>query len=78
MIEGRLADVAPSSATPPSGGPARHAARVVFDPGARLPEGLMPGMTLTSDISAGQRTLLTYFLDPLLDGLSESLREPRP
>jgi hypothetical protein len=78
MVEGRLADVAPSSAVPPGGGPAQHAARVVFPPGPPLPEGLMPGMTLTADILAGRRTLLSYFLDPLLEGLSESLREPRP
>lgn len=77
-IEGRLADVAPSSAVPPGGGPAQHAARVVFPPGPPPPEGLMPGMTLTADILAGRRTLLSYFLDPLLEGLSESLREPRP
>lgn len=76
-IAGRLADVAPSSSVPPTGGPALHAARVTLDADAPRPEGLMPGMTLTSDIAAGQRTLLSYFLDPLLDGLSESLREPR-
>ncbi|WYK05887.1 hypothetical protein DWF04_016380 (plasmid) [Cereibacter sphaeroides f. sp. denitrificans] len=51
---------------------------MVFPPAPPLPEGLMPGMTLTADILAGRRTLLSYFLDPLLEGLSESLREPRP
>ncbi|MBL3567589.1 HlyD family efflux transporter periplasmic adaptor subunit, partial [Rhodovulum sulfidophilum] len=77
LIAGRLSDVAPSSSLPSGGGPARHAARLAFDGDAALPEGLMPGMTLTSDIATGHRTLLTYFLDPVLNGLSESLREPR-
>ncbi|RAP40966.1 secretion protein HlyD [Rhodovulum viride] len=77
LIAGRLTDVAPSSSVPTGGGPARHAARVAFDRDTALPDGLMPGMTLTSDIATGHRTLLTYFLDPVLNGLSESLREPR-
>ncbi len=43
-----------------------------------LPEGarLFPGMTLTAEIKAGSRSVLSYFLYPLTRGLSESLREP--
>ena len=33
-------------------------------------------MTLTAEIHTGTRTVLEFFLDPLLRGLTESLREP--
>lgn len=78
LIEARLSDVAPSSTVSSAGGPARHAARAAFLAETGLPAGLMPGMTLTGDIVTGHRTILGYFLDPLLDGLGDSLREPRP
>jgi membrane fusion protein, hemolysin D len=41
-------------------------------PGARL----FPGMTLTAEIKAGTRSVLSYFLYPLTRGLHESVREP--
>ena len=43
-----------------------------------LPEGagLLPGMTLSAEIKVGTRRILDLFLDPLLRGLNESLREP--
>ncbi|MGQ9367156.1 HlyD family type I secretion periplasmic adaptor subunit [Azospirillum sp. A39] len=37
---------------------------------------LLPGMTLSAEISVGKRTVLSYFLYPLLRGLDESIREP--
>ncbi|WP_395676106.1 HlyD family type I secretion periplasmic adaptor subunit [Inquilinus sp.] len=37
---------------------------------------LLPGMTLTAEIEIGRRTVLSYFLYPLVRGLDESLREP--
>ena len=40
--------------------------------GARL----FPGMTLTAEIKAGSRSVLSYFLYPLTRSLTESLREP--
>ena len=45
---------------------------------AHLPPGtiLLPGMTLSADIKVGTRSVLDFFLDPLLRGLDESLREP--
>ena len=45
---------------------------------AHLPHGiaLLPGMTLTADITTGTRSVLDFFLEPLLRGLDESLREP--
>jgi HlyD family secretion protein len=37
---------------------------------------LIPGMTLTGEIKAGERTVLSYLMYPLLRGLDESFREP--
>ena len=37
---------------------------------------LIPGMAVTAEIKAGERTVLSYFLYPLLRGLDESIREP--
>ena len=37
---------------------------------------LIPGMTVTAEIKAGERSILSYFLYPLLRGLDESIREP--
>ncbi len=43
-----------------------------------LPAGFrfIPGMTLQAEIVTGHRTVISYFLYPLLRGLDESLREP--
>ncbi len=37
---------------------------------------LIPGMAATAEIKAGERTILSYFLYPLLRALDESIREP--
>lgn len=37
---------------------------------------LLPGMTVQAEIHTGHRTVLSYFLYPLLRGLDESVREP--
>src|SRR6266566_3595989 len=37
---------------------------------------LIPGMAVTAEIKAGERTILSYFLYPLMRGLDESIREP--
>jgi hemolysin D len=37
---------------------------------------LIPGMAVTAEIKAGERTIFSYFLYPLLRGLDESIREP--
>lgn len=37
---------------------------------------LLPGMTVTAEIKLGRRTVISYFLYPLIRGLDESLREP--
>ena len=78
-LSGRLIDVSSASFTPEGGGEAQHAARVSLmgdlhdlAPGTRL----LPGMTLEADVKTGTRSVLDYFLDPLLRGLNEALREP--
>ena len=75
VIEGRLQDVSRASFTPEGGQTAEHPARVTLSGGFGDPQ-LLPGMTLTADIKTGTRSVLAYFLDPLLRGLTESLREP--
>jgi HlyD family secretion protein len=44
----------------------------------RMPDGigLIPGMTLTAEISIGSRSVLGFFVEPLARGFRESLREP--
>lgn len=37
---------------------------------------MLPGMTVSAEINAGERTVISYFLYPLIRGLDESLREP--
>jgi HlyD family secretion protein len=43
-----------------------------------LPAGtrLIPGMTLTAEIKVGSRSVISYFLYPLMRGMNESIREP--
>ena len=36
----------------------------------------IPGMTLTAEMKVGRRSVISYFLYPLLRGLDESIREP--
>lgn len=37
---------------------------------------LIPGMAVSAEIKIGQRSVISYFLDPLIRGLGESIREP--
>ncbi len=37
---------------------------------------MIPGMTLTAEMKVGRRSVISYFLYPLLRGLDESIREP--
>ncbi|WP_407180095.1 HlyD family type I secretion periplasmic adaptor subunit [Bradyrhizobium sp. STM 3562] len=64
---------------------ARHTApyyRVLVDltdTHLRLPEDrvqLIPGMAVTAELKVGRRSVISYFLYPLLRGLDESIREP--
>jgi HlyD family secretion protein len=66
---------------PSRGGPAAvHRALVKITDArlANLPDGarLIPGMTLQAEIKVGERSVLSYFLNPLTRGLRESIREP--
>jgi HlyD family secretion protein len=81
-LQGRLASLAPDS-QPRDGeapGPPAHRARIAFDnptlpdapPGSRL----IPGMTVTAEIQVGTRRVIGFFIEPLLRGLRESIREP--
>lgn len=65
---------------PNGGGVALHRGQIVLAGGALRGlapgAGLVPGMTLTAELKVGSRSVLEFFLDPLLRGLAESLREP--
>jgi HlyD family secretion protein len=91
LLEGRLRAVgedsistiappamASSSALPIPG--VVHRSQVALDGTALhdLPEGthLIPGMTLTAEIKVGSRSVISYFLYPLMRGFDESIREP--
>ncbi|WP_172123500.1 MULTISPECIES: HlyD family type I secretion periplasmic adaptor subunit [unclassified Devosia] len=37
---------------------------------------LLPGMTVSAEIHAGERSVISYFLYPLMRGIDESLHEP--
>jgi hemolysin D len=78
-LTGVLQDVSHGSFTPEGGTQALHSGRITLSgglsdlaPGA----GLLPGMTVSAEIKTGTRTILDYFLDPLMRGMTESLREP--
>jgi HlyD family secretion protein len=92
VLHGRLQSVAPDSFArqgaaegrpdPAAAGPggAFHSSRIALVEG--LPDGLpagtriLPGMTLSAEIKVGTRRVIGYFLDPLLRGIRESIREP--
>jgi hemolysin D len=92
MLRGRLLSVSEESfgstggagvdAPPSSGGAGGsfHRGRVELlgTTLEKMPERarVFPGMTLTAEINAGTRTVLSYFLYPLTRGLRESIREP--
>ena len=78
-LQGRLQDVSHGSFTPEGGTAALHSGRVTLTTalsGLSPGTALLPGMTLSAEIKTGSRTVLDYFLEPLMRGLSESLREP--
>ena len=65
---------------PSSGGNAFHRVLVELTSTTldRMPEGvrLIPGMTVTAEVAVGKRTIMSYLLDPVTQGLDESIREP--
>jgi hemolysin D len=51
----------------------------ISDVHLRLPAGqihMIPGMAVTAEMKVGRRSVMSYFLYPLLRGLDESIREP--
>lgn len=62
------------------GGVALHRGQITLDSeafaGAPADAVLLPGMTLSAELKVGTRSVLDFFLDPLLRGLQESLHEP--
>jgi hemolysin D len=40
------------------------------------PVRLLPGMAVTAEIKVGRRTVISYFLYPIIRGLDDSIREP--
>lgn len=79
VLTGRLIDVSSASFTPEGAAEAQHPARVSLAGDLHdLAEGagLLPGMTLEADVKTGTRSVMDYFLDPILRGLNEALREP--
>jgi hemolysin D len=73
-----MAASAPSSALPLPG--VVHRSQVALDGAVLhdLPAGthLIPGMTLTAEIKVGSRSVISYFLYPIMRGFDESIREP--
>jgi HlyD family secretion protein len=84
-LEGRVLSISENSFANRGGaeaqnGPAFYKVRIALgdDHLRDLPPNfrLLPGMTLSAEIHAGERTIISYFLYPLIRGLDESLREP--
>lgn len=82
-LEGTLRAVSRESWAPEGqpGATALHRGQIVLD-GATLLHDLpaggqpAPGMTLQAELKTGTRSVLDFFLEPLVRGLRESLREP--
>ncbi len=80
-LSGRLRSIGEESVAAATGGPPMyHHSQVELDSTRLhdLAEGaqVIPGMTVTAEIEVGSRSVISYFLYPILRGLHESLREP--
>lgn len=92
LMEGRLMSISEESFNPgrtgatadgspiPSVSGAQHRARIALTNMRleKMPESarLIPGMTLSAEIMVGKRSVISYFLNPITRGFSESIREP--
>lgn len=81
-IRGKVLHVSPDTftrPTPQGGDGTYYLARVSLDDtrldGVPAPTLLLPGMTLSGEIVTGQRSVISFFLYPLIRVLDESLRE---
>ncbi|MCW6511352.1 HlyD family type I secretion periplasmic adaptor subunit [Lichenifustis flavocetrariae] len=88
VLEGRLRAIGEDS-TPPGGsvagnnqalGGMMHRSQIELTrttlKGGPKDAHLIPGMTLTAEIKAGTRSVISYFLNPITRGFDESIREP--
>ncbi|MCF8506943.1 MAG: HlyD family type I secretion periplasmic adaptor subunit [Caulobacter sp.] len=81
-LEGELRSISENTFTPSSqaegGSYYRAQIKLTVTDLRNLPEGhrLLPGMTLSSEIKLGTRSVISYFLYPLIRTFDESLREP--
>lgn len=80
-VPGRITRMAPDAVQKPvnEGGSVTYKARIGLDTQRLLsaPEvALAPGMVVTAEIKVGHRTVLSYFLYPLIRALDEGIREP--
>ncbi|MBV1694184.1 MAG: HlyD family type I secretion periplasmic adaptor subunit [Hyphomicrobiales bacterium] len=80
-VGGRITRMAPDAVQKPvnEGGSVTYKARIGLD-AQRLVSAaevaLAPGMVVTAEIKVGHRTVLSYFLYPLIRALDEGIREP--
>jgi HlyD family secretion protein len=84
-VEGKVISISENSfakqaGADPQGGAAFYKVRIALGPDQlkQVPPTfrLLPGMTVSAEIHAGEHTVISYFLYPLIRGLDESLREP--
>jgi HlyD family secretion protein len=79
---GTIRTVSRDAFTPPADGAATKAvpfykARIELGPlDAESPIRRVPGMTVTAELKVGRRSVISYFLYPIVKGLDTSLREP--
>lgn len=85
MITGKVVTISgdafnPTSNSPDSTKSSFYRARIALDAVSlyNIPDTfrLIPGMPLSAEIKVGSRSIMAYFLRPLLKGLGESMREP--
>ncbi len=82
LLSGMLRSVSRESynASDAQGGSGSHRGHITFSSltlrGLPSNGEIIPGMTVTADIKIGTRNVLEFFAEPILRGLSESLREP--
>lgn len=85
MIEGKVSTISGDAFNPTNNNPespkgAFYKARVAMDANSlyNIPDNfrLIPGMPLTAEIKVGSRSIMAYFLHPILKGFGESMREP--
>ena len=70
--------LAPTSGKEPTAAFYRTRISLLSEKLRNVPEGfrLMPGMKVRAEIKVGQRSVISYFLYPVIRALDESLREP--